>query len=378
MNYTVRDNLIYSVNFSNIKNKEVKIASFDLDHTIIRPKNNRTHPKSIDDFEFVFENVLTYLEQLIQDNYLIIIFSNQSNLNQKLEKKNIVLGRKDKLYGMFKHFNIVISTKNDNYRKPNTDMFNFIEMLLKNENISIDKKNSFFVGDAGGRNKYQKYKKDFSCSDRKFALNLNINFFTPESYFLGSDIRELNNEYICENKSKILFPVNENLINENINTKKKLKKFNIIIFIGPQASGKSSLANNFENYNIVNQDKLLTKNKTIGKVKNLLERDINSKIILDNTNGSIKYRKTFTDYFKSLKLNYCFVVFNINKEQSLFLNNYRCKLLKKSRIPEVAIHSYYKYYNKPTDKEGYSELLQYNFIPNFKNNKDKKIFYEYN
>ena len=39
-----------------------KIASFDLDHTLIRPNNNRVHPKNIDDFELVFENVVDKLK----------------------------------------------------------------------------------------------------------------------------------------------------------------------------------------------------------------------------------------------------------------------------------------------------------------------------
>lgn len=49
-------------------------------------------------------------------------------------------------------------------------------------------KESFFCGDAAGRPAHceqNKKKKDFSASDRLFALNLNLTFYTPEEYFLG-------------------------------------------------------------------------------------------------------------------------------------------------------------------------------------------------
>ena len=65
-------------------------------------------------------------------------------------------------------------------------------------------KQSFYCGDAAGKRAF-KYllflvnlflicagrratptkKKDFSCSDRKFAANVGLTFHTPEVYFLG-------------------------------------------------------------------------------------------------------------------------------------------------------------------------------------------------
>ena len=56
-------------------------------------------------------------------------------------------------------------------------------------NIENSTQESFYVGDAAGRLKdYKKgAKKDFSCSDRKFAMNLKLDFFTPEEYFLNEE-----------------------------------------------------------------------------------------------------------------------------------------------------------------------------------------------
>ena len=48
---------------------------------------------------------------------------------------------------------------------------------------------SFYCGDAAGRtaewNFNPKTKKDFSCSDRLFATNNGLKFYTPEEFFMN-------------------------------------------------------------------------------------------------------------------------------------------------------------------------------------------------
>ena len=39
------ENIIYSENTVEYLDKNVKVAGFDLDHTLIKPKGKRTHPK---------------------------------------------------------------------------------------------------------------------------------------------------------------------------------------------------------------------------------------------------------------------------------------------------------------------------------------------
>lgn len=46
----------------------------------------------------------------------------------------------------------------------------------------LDKEKSFFVGDAAGR-QYPGGKGDFSSTDRKWAENIGLKFFTPEVSF---------------------------------------------------------------------------------------------------------------------------------------------------------------------------------------------------
>ena len=58
-------------------------------------------------------------------------------------------------------------------------------MLQANGGVKVDLNQSIYVGDAAGRPAEGKKKKDFSFSDRLFALNAGLKFYTPEEHFLG-------------------------------------------------------------------------------------------------------------------------------------------------------------------------------------------------
>ena len=359
--------------------KDNKLASFDLDHTLIKPKDNRVHPKSIDDFELLYNNTIEKIKELNKQKYNIVIFSNQSDLLsiEKQEKKKIVLGRIEQLVKLLGfEIDIFISTQKNIYRKPNLGMLNF---FIEKTNIKLDYKNSFYVGDAAGRLKTKTNKKDFSCSDRMFALNANLKFYTPEEFFI-EDYKE-DRKYICINKAETLFLKDEKLDLEIGTQEEKIKKIcknNIIFLKGSPASGKSTLSDRLEKlgFNIISQDKLGTKAKVISEFKKLL-KDINNKIVLDNTNGQKKYRESFTDILKKQNREYVLVNIDINKEQSFFLNNYRAKVKNIIALPDVVIHSYFKKLEKIDKEEGFKEVYQLQFLPKFKNVKEKELFYQY-
>ena len=44
----------YLLNFGNFN----KVACFDIDHTIIKPKNNRKFPRGKDDWVFYYDNII--------------------------------------------------------------------------------------------------------------------------------------------------------------------------------------------------------------------------------------------------------------------------------------------------------------------------------
>ena len=64
-----------------------KMAAFDYDWTIVNPKNGKTFPKSIDDWDWLYPKVPEKIKQYYKDDYMIVIFTNQSH-----ESGFIILG----------------------------------------------------------------------------------------------------------------------------------------------------------------------------------------------------------------------------------------------------------------------------------------------
>ncbi len=163
-------------NFNDQENKDLKneqpIASFDLDGTIINCKGKNVFPKHEQDWKYTYLNVKTTL-QAVCKTHQIVIFTNQ-NWGSKIEKIQLF---KRRFEHVAKDLNIPITLfaalDNNKFRKPQTGMF---ELFL--QQMHIDKKHSFYVGDAAGR------KNDYNDTDRTFAINLNLTFHTPEEYFL--------------------------------------------------------------------------------------------------------------------------------------------------------------------------------------------------
>ncbi|KAH7819200.1 putative bifunctional polynucleotide phosphatase [Monocercomonoides exilis] len=83
-------------------------------------------------------------------------------------------------------FDMCVATSEDGFRKPSCGLWELlVEKSLKGTEPSL--KESFYVGDAGGRpaNSGQlDRKKEHSYSDGKFAINVGVDFYTPEKYFL--------------------------------------------------------------------------------------------------------------------------------------------------------------------------------------------------
>lgn len=154
----------------------IKVAGFDLDHTLIQPKKGRRFPIYRDDWQLLYKNEIPILKQLVKDGYRIVIFTNQGGILKKRTKLEDILYKLDefiKKVGI--PMDYVLSYKYNTYRKPNIGMWQIYKKYSKKR---IFKKNSFYCGDAAGR------KNDFSDSDKKFAKNIGIEFYIPEKIFM--------------------------------------------------------------------------------------------------------------------------------------------------------------------------------------------------
>lgn len=149
--------------------KSCKIAGFDLDDTLIKTKSGCKFPISENDWEWKYDNVPIKIKELQEQGYECIIFSNQFRLKQITKNKIIHVCQ-------LLNIGAYVAKQKDNYRKPDIGMWQFLESSHQNE-MMIDKNHSFYVGDAAGR------EHDFSDSDKVFAENVGIRFFTPEEYF---------------------------------------------------------------------------------------------------------------------------------------------------------------------------------------------------
>ena len=296
--------VIYKVNEPKFREK---MASFDYDWTLVSPKNGKTFPKSVDDWVWLYPNVIDKIKELYNNNYMIVIFSNQSK-EWKHEQIQIVAEKLE--VPVF----ICIAQLKEDY-KPNTILF---DKLVGRKKINLNE--SFFVGDALGR------KTDFADSDKVFAENIGIKYMAPEVFFHVDSKFEL--PKIPENK-----------------------KPELIIMVGYPASGKSTISNEIfkkRNYEIIDGDTY----KTVPKIlKAVTEQFKNKKsVVIDATNSSKEKRSKYITLANEYKYDIRCIHMTTSLEESYKRNKTRDE---DKQIPKIAYSVYTKYFDEPNENEGF-------------------------
>ncbi|KAL0104951.1 hypothetical protein PUN28_016531 [Cardiocondyla obscurior] len=353
---------------------QTKVAAYDMDGTLIKTKSGLVFPKDCSDWQLLYPVIPGKLKELYNNEYKIVIFTNQAGLSKgKVKIKDFKFKIEKIVQRIGVPIQVYIAVGSSIYRKPAIGMWELLEKE-KNGGIVIDKVNSFYVGDAAGRPKNWTLgkKKDHSSADRLMALNVNIKFQTPEEHFLNHkaapyELPKFNPKSLSQT-SDISKPVNAELT---------LKQQEVVLMVGSPGSGKSYFAKNYlKEYQYVNRDTLGSWQKCTATVQQCLNQG--KSIVVDNTNPDPASRQRYIEIAKKYNIPVRCFVMTTSIEHAKHNNKFR-ELTDPSHIPinEIIINSYVKNYVPPTLEEGFKEIIEINFIPNFDNEQHRRLYEMY-
>ncbi|KAI8442524.1 hypothetical protein MSG28_006001, partial [Choristoneura fumiferana] len=287
-----------------------KIAAFDMDGTLIKTKSGKVHPVDTNDWQISFGSVPQKLQELISQEFKVVILSNQAPIGNGRVK-----------IGDFKKKIEAI-----------------IEKLNRNDNLVVDMDKSFYCGDAAGRvaNWAPGKKKDHSMADKLMAENLGLKFDTPEQFFLGHSVANVpmsKPEFISKELDPA--PFKDNLIS----TEKE-----ILVLVGYPGSGKSFIAKQIETksqhkYVAVCRDVLGSWQKCAAEAKKLLQQG--KSVIVDSTNPDVESRGRWTSLAKEMNVECRCAKMMTTKAHAQHNNKFR-ELMKMNHVPvnDIIFHSY--------------------------------------
>ncbi|KAI0288305.1 polynucleotide kinase 3 phosphatase-domain-containing protein [Russula brevipes] len=251
-------------------------------------------------------------------------------------------------------FRIFAATSKDGHRKPMPGMWFELERIFAQDGVTIDKSTSYYVGDAAGRTN------DFASTDRKFALNVGVQFYTPEEYFLkispapytlpGFHVSSLK-EYPQDSQATVVLP-------PDLETE-------IVVFVGPPCLGKSTFYRTHfapAGYVHVNQDTLGSRPKCVKAAEEALTAG--RSCVIDNTNRDVQTRKHYLDLAKRLQVPARCFVFQGSIELAWHNNLYRAyarpasvvaRESTRELIPYAALMGFADAHEVPSVKEGFVE-----------------------
>uniref|UniRef100_A0A672LSP5 Bifunctional polynucleotide phosphatase/kinase-like n=1 Tax=Sinocyclocheilus grahami TaxID=75366 RepID=A0A672LSP5_SINGR len=339
-----------------------KIAGFDIDGCIITTKSGKVFPTSPDDWRILFPEIQPRLASLLKKGYKVVFFTNQMGISRgKLRPEVFKSKQAAGLVGV-------------------SCVYEGIVVFLQvNGGVTVDVSQSFYVGDAAGRPANWapgKKKKDFSCSDRLFALNIGLQFQTPEEYFLGWKPAQFNLPELdprkLDSKRHLYDPPDASLTST---------KQEVIVAVGFPGSGKSTFFQTHiipQGYAYVNRDILGSWQQCVSAC----ERDLKEgrSVAVDNTNPDPESRKRYIDVSQSAGVPCRCFNFTASLEQVKHNNRFREMVpsaIKHVPVNDMVIHSYKKKFVAPSLSEGFSEILQINFVPSFSEKRSEFLFRQF-
>eukprot|EP00403_Amphidinium_massartii_P025160 CAMPEP_0178396230 /NCGR_PEP_ID=MMETSP0689_2-20121128/13624_1 /TAXON_ID=160604 /ORGANISM="Amphidinium massartii, Strain CS-259" /LENGTH=542 /DNA_ID=CAMNT_0020016903 /DNA_START=39 /DNA_END=1667 /DNA_ORIENTATION=+ len=330
------------------------VAGYDMDSTLIETKSGKTFPQSKDDWKLWNEAVPGKLQELHKSGHKIVILTNQGGVAKGQTKLADIQAKIDELQAALDvPLLAMILTQDDLYRKPLPAAWKLMESEF-NGGVKVTRGKSFYCGDAAGREPPVVKKKDFSANDLKFALNLGVDFYTPEEHFLGL-VQKYEKAHFAFDPRKLgvkpaAYPV------------PALKGQTLVLCIGPPGSGKSSAATqHFTACVRVNQDTLKTKEKCLKACEQALKEG--KSVIVDNQNKQVTDRAPYLALAKAVGAASIAIHYDVPKELCFHLNAYRMlntssELHRPEKVPSMVIHGFYKNVQAPKVSEGFSSVYR--------------------
>uniref|UniRef100_A0A671TI32 Polynucleotide kinase 3'-phosphatase n=1 Tax=Sparus aurata TaxID=8175 RepID=A0A671TI32_SPAAU len=356
-----------------------KIAGFDIDGCIITTKSGKVFPTGPDDWKILYHEIQPRLASLLRKGYKVVFFTNQMGIARgKLRPEVFKSKVEDILTRLQLPVQVFVAAGPGIYRKPVMGMWNHL-CEKANDGVTVDQKQSFYVGDAAGRPENWapgKKKKDFSSSDRLFALNIGLEFHTPEEYFLGWKRALFNlpnfDPRKIDSTAKLYDPPSASLTSGQTE---------VIVAVGFPASGKSTFFHTHvipKGYVYVNRDTLGSWQNCVSACERALKEG--RSVAVDNTNPDPESRKRYVDVAKAAGVPCRCFQFSASLEQAKHNNRFREMTpsnSKHAKVNDMVFHSYKKHFVPPALSEGFSEILQVHFVPDFKDSQSETLFRQF-
>lgn len=251
---------------------------------------------------------------------------------------------------------------NDKYRKPRPGMWEECLSDLGLDAEGVDLGSSYLVGDAAGR------EGDFSDTDRNWALNIGLGFNTPEGFFLGKAPIAMSHKF-DPSKYITTAETTATAAKTSIGFTKSTAGKEVVLFVGCPGAGKSTFYRRYLEplgYERINQDMLKTKPKCFVVGQKLLSEG--KSIAVDNTNPDLATRAGWIAVAKQHKAPIRCVHFTSPEE--LCIHNAAVRAFGgeivnpelRDMLPGIAFRTYKARFKKPKMKEGFSDLVEVDFM----------------
>ncbi|GAA6020040.1 hypothetical protein JCM8202_004964 [Rhodotorula sphaerocarpa] len=346
-----------------------KVAAFDIDGTIITPREGRRFPKNAEDWQWLNPKVVPKLRDLHQAGFAVVFISNQAGQpgaqNKFKAKMPLLCGKLDIPVRVFAAWGY------DEYRKSSTGMWDaFVERF--NGEVAVDYGQSFYVGDAAGR------PGDHNDTDRKLALNCGLPFFTPEEFFYDKPALEYALKGWDASKhdhdAPLFSPTSTPLLPRRNSEFDEEHPPEVVIFVGFPGSGKTSFFKQHfaeKGYVHINQDTLRTRPACINLMQSCLSATPPKSCVIDNTSPSRSVRAEYLSLLRSSFPGVRVRCFYFTAPIQLAMHNSVYRALcdpvdagngkMREVLPMIAFTSFRSNLEIPSADEGFDEIKKIHF-----------------